>query len=117
MDIISKIIMRFSSDLIGKNQYRNKYYRKKRSDKRFVIFNGRVEASKILPMWHGWLHKITGTFHLKRKKIYEWQKDHLPNLTGTSFAVKPNGILLEKDLGKNRQLITNHGYLENNYEI
>ena len=53
----------------------------------------------------------------KKEKIYEWKKDHLPNLTGTSFAVKPNGILLEKDLGKNRQLITNHGYLENNYEI
>ena len=33
---------------------------------------------------------------IKRKKIYEWQKEHLPNLTGTAFAVKPQGSLLDK---------------------
>ena len=33
---------------------------------------------------------------MRRKKIYEWQKEHLPNLTGTAFAVKPQGSLLEK---------------------
>ena len=96
MDIISQILIRFSSDLIGEDQYGNKYYRKKKSDKRFVIFKGKVEASKIPPMWHAWLHKITSKPPLKRRKIYEWQKDHLPNLTGTAFAVKPKGSLLEK---------------------
>ena len=47
-------------------------------------------------MWHAWLHKITNKPPLKRKKISEWQKDHLPNLTGTAFAVKPKGSLLDK---------------------
>ena len=34
----------------------------------------------------------------EEKKIYEWQKEHLPNLTGTAFAVKPRGSLLDKGL-------------------
>ena len=96
MDIISRILIRFSSDLVGEDQYGNKYYEKKKTDKRFVIFNGKVEASKIPPMWHAWLHKITSKPPLRRKKIYNWQKDHLPNLTGTAFAVKPKGSLLDK---------------------
>ena len=96
MDIISRILIRFSSDLVGEDQYGNKYYEKKKTDKRFVIFNGKVEASKIPPMWHAWLHKIINKPPLKRKKIYNWQKDHLPNLTGTAFAVKPKGSLLDK---------------------
>ena len=96
MDIISRILIRFSSDLVGEDQYGNKYYEKKKIDKRFVIFNGKVEASKIPPMWHAWLHKITNKPPLRRKKIYNWQKDHLPNLTGTAFAVKPKGSLLDK---------------------
>ena len=98
MNIVSQILIRFSSNLIGEDQYGNKYYSQKKIDKRFVIFNGKVEASKIPPMWHAWLHKITNKPPLKRKKIYEWQKDHLPNLTGTAFAIKPRGSLFEKGL-------------------
>ncbi len=98
MNIISQIIIRFTSNLVGEDQYGNKYYKRKKSDERYVIFNGKVEASKIPPMWHAWLHKITNKPPLKRKKIYDWQKEHLPNLTGTAFAIKPKGSLLEKGL-------------------
>ena len=98
MNMISQMLIRFSSDLIGEDQYGNKYYRKKKIDKRFVIFNGKVEASKIPPMWHAWLHKITSKPPLKRKKIYNWQQYNLPNLTGTAFAVKPKGSLLDRGL-------------------
>ena len=96
MNIVSRILIRFSADLIGEDQYGNKYYSQKKTDKRYVIFNGKVEASKIPPMWHAWLHKIISKPPLKRKKLYEWQKEHLPNLTGTAFAVKPQGSLLDR---------------------
>ena len=96
MNIISQILIRFSSDLIGEDQFGNKYYNQKKTDKRYVIFNGKVEASKIPPMWHAWLHKTTSKPPLKRKKLYEWQKEHLPNLTGTAFAVKPQGSQLDR---------------------
>ena len=67
MNIVSQILIRLSSDLIGEDQYGNKYYSQKKTDKRYVIFNGKVEASKIPPMWHAWLHKIISKPPLKRK--------------------------------------------------
>ena len=33
MNIISQILIRFSSDLIGEDQYRNKYYSQKKQEK------------------------------------------------------------------------------------
>ena len=35
MNIVSQILIRFSSDLIGEDQYGNKYYSQKKTDKRF----------------------------------------------------------------------------------
>ena len=58
MNIVSQILICFSSNLIGEDQYGNKYYSQKKTDKRFVIFNGKVEASKIPPIWHAGLHKL-----------------------------------------------------------
>ena len=97
MNIVSQILIRLTSNFIGEDQYGNKYYEhKKMKNKRYVLFNGKVEASKIPPMWHAWVHQIINKPPLKRKKIYNWQKEHLPNLTGTVFAIKPQGSLLEK---------------------
>ena len=75
MNIISQILIRFSSELIGEDQYRNKYYSQKKTGKRYVIFNGKVEASKIPPMWHAWLHKIISKPPLKRKNYMNGKKN------------------------------------------
>jgi len=86
---------------IGEDAGGNKYYEAKdNSDsydvhkRRWVIYNGYAEASKVPPEWHGWLHY---TFDepptvepLKRRG---WEKDHLPNLTGTVEAWRPAGSI------------------------
>lgn len=97
MNIVSQIIIRLTSKLIGADNFGNKYYEEKNSfnKKRYVIFNGKVEASKIPPMWHAWLHHLINKPPLKRKKVYDWQKTHVPNLTGTIFATKPKGSIFE----------------------
>ena len=63
-----------------------------RRRKRWVMYNGDVEASRVPPEWHGWLHYTTDTLPpaggLPRKT---WQKDHVPNLTGTDLAYRPPG--------------------------
>ena len=46
-------------------------------------------------MWHAWLHQTEKKIPNKIKKKYEWQKSHLPNLTGTVYASKPQGSLSE----------------------
>ena len=80
----------FFGKLIGKDISGNKYYESK-SGKRWVIYNGEVEASKIPSEWYSWMHhtsnKIENSHNLKK---YQWQKDHKPNNTGTEKSYHPN---------------------------
>ena len=83
---------------VGEDQFGNKYYENKKG-KRWVIYNGEVEASKIPNEWYSWMHytnnKIENVHELKK---YDWQKDHLPNQTGTqnSYHPKKNKNATEK---------------------
>ena len=89
-------------ELVGEDEQGNRYYRTKGGkidptlhfQRRWVIYNGYAEASKVPPEWHGWLHY---TFDepptvepLERRG---WEKDHLPNLTGTVEAWRPKGSI------------------------
>ena len=61
---------------VGRDQFGNRYYRAKggghvhadslRKERRWVIYHGEVEASRVPPDWHAWLHHTsehpTGTF-------------------------------------------------------
>jgi len=84
----------FSGVLVGKDAYGNRYYRSRKGDRRWVIYAGTVEASRVPPEWHGWLHH---TFALPPTedppKLRPWEAEHLPNLTGTAEAYHPEGSL------------------------
>ncbi len=45
----------FSGKLIGEDNNGNKYYESK-SGRRWVVYNGEVEASKIPNEWYSWMH-------------------------------------------------------------
>ena len=79
----------FFGKLVGQDKDGNKYYENKKG-KRWVIYNGEVEASKIPNEWYSWMHytnnKIENVHDLKK---YDWQKDHLPNQTGTQNSYHP----------------------------
>ena len=78
---------------VGEDAYGNVYYRMKGQtaphDRRWVIYKGRPEASKVPPEWHGWLHHMTDEIPSPEIGSYPWQKGHLPNLTGTCLAYRP----------------------------
>ena len=80
----------FFGRLVGKDTSGNKYYQSK-SGKRWVIYNGEVEASKIPSEWYSWMHrtgnKIENSHELDK---YKWQKKHMPNQTGTENSYHPN---------------------------
>ena len=42
---------------VGEDSEGNIYYRNADDSKRWVIFNGEAEASRVGPEWHGWLHR------------------------------------------------------------
>ena len=79
---------------VGEDAEGNVYYRNADNSRRWVVYNGEVEASKISPDWHGWLH-FTWDEPPTDKPLAKkaWEKPHLPNLTGTDAAYHPPGSL------------------------
>ena len=41
---------------VGEDEFGNIYYSAKSGARRWVIFNGESEASRVSAQWHGWLH-------------------------------------------------------------
>jgi len=94
------LFTKMRGELVGADAEGNRYYQDKRlipgrRRKRWVIYNGEAEASRVPPDWHGWLHHTTNTMPpaggLPRKP---WQKDHERNLSGTGLAYRPPGSTL-----------------------
>jgi NADH:ubiquinone oxidoreductase subunit len=89
-------------DLVGEDKDGNRYYQERaiakgrKQKRRWVIYLEDADASRVPPDWHGWLHY---TFEepptLAPFKLKSWEKDHVPNLTGTPEAYRPSGSLYE----------------------
>ena len=92
---------------VGTDQFGNRYYRERgprqlkrgggieSRERRWVLYNGEVEASRVPPEWHGWLHHtVDEPPRPGEAKKYPWEKEHLPNLTGTDLAYRPPGSVL-----------------------
>lgn len=79
---------------VGEDVQGNIYYQTADSKKRWVIYNGEIEASRVSPDWHGWLHftwdQPPTKVALKHKP---WELPHLENLTGTEAAYAPPGSI------------------------
>jgi NADH:ubiquinone oxidoreductase subunit len=81
--------------LVGEDQFGNRYYKEKSGDRRWVIYSGDVEASRVPPEWHAWLHHTVEDAPLGPRKEIPWEKEHIANLTGTPAAYHPSGSLVE----------------------
>lgn len=86
---------------VGEDAFGNRYYRERRTPKgvrqrRWVIYAGEPEASKVPPEWHIWLHHIAAE-PIGANSGYRqpWQKPHQQNLTGTVDAWLPPGHVLK----------------------
>ena len=88
------ILSRFFGKKAGTDSLGNRYfYRSKgkgRGVKRGVVYQGIVEASKVPPVWHAWLHHVQNNIPVQAdQSLYPWQQPHMPNLTGTLYAYQP----------------------------
>lgn len=79
---------------VGEDAAGNRYFEDKDGKKRWVIYNGPNDASRIPPEWHGWMH---GTHDGEPESFLpperKWKTEATPNLTGTSAAYRPSGAL------------------------
>ena len=87
-----------NGEQVGTDAQGNAYFRSKpkkgQRERRWVIYEGVNDASRVPSEWHGWLH---GSFddlpesYLPAARI--WEADYTPNLTGTETAYRPQGAL------------------------
>lgn len=81
---------------VGSDAQGNRYYRERGGHRRWVIYNGDIEASRVPPEWHLWLHYTTDTPPSEQPlKSKPWEKPHQANHTGTEQAYFPPGSLYE----------------------
>lgn len=88
-----------NGERVGTDAQGNAYYRSKKKtvdgrERRWVIYQGANDASRVPAEWHGWLHHSYDALpesHLAPPKI--WETDYAPNATGTAGAYRPQGAL------------------------
>jgi len=97
----TKLFTRRHGRLVGQDEWGNKYYEQREvkgplgRPRRWVIYNGLAEASKVPPEWHAWLHYTVDTPPTEEAyRAKPWEKPHIPNMTGTPQAYRPPGSIL-----------------------
>ena len=85
-------------ELVGMDEQGNRYYRDKNGKsingkpRRWVVYNGDVEATRVPPEWHGWLHyTVDETPDEAGFEKKDWHRPHRANQTGTPNAHRPAG--------------------------
>lgn len=79
---------------VGEDDQGNIYYQTAGGKRRWVIYNGEMEASRVAPDWHGWLHYTWDKAPTEVPLIHKaWEKPHQENLTGTDAAYAPSGSI------------------------
>ena len=62
--------------------------------RRWVIYSGANDASRVPPEWFSWLHhQIEDAPENALPAPRRWEKPAEPNLTGTTLAYRPSGAL------------------------
>ena len=87
------------SDFVGEDEYGNRYFQARKSSfdgrhRRYVLYKGLAEPSKVPADWHGWLHYTYAEPPTDKPLVRKpFETDHTPNLTGTIYAYRPKGSL------------------------
>lgn len=109
MSLYTRLFTLLHGRLVGTDSAGNRYYEqrgvgveshpdlgasKQRRRRRWVVYNGEAEASRVPSEWHAWLHytvKLPPDPEVVAKRRRFWQKEHRPNATGTPGAYLPPG--------------------------
>lgn len=96
MTIGTRLFTWLNGAFVGADEDGNRYFKERRTpsgrrEKRWVLYNGEAEASRVPPEWHAWLHHTIEAAPVARRPRKAWQKPHQPNLTGTAEAYRPPG--------------------------
>lgn len=82
------------TDAQGNAYFRSKFKTSNGQERRWVIYQGANDASRVPAEWHGWLHgAFEGIPESNLPPPHIWEADYVPNATGTPAAYRPAGAL------------------------
>lgn len=86
------LFTRLKGNKVGSDEAGNVYFQ---SDKRrWVIYAGNNDGSRVPPGWQAWLRGTIDELPAEAlPPVRDWQREHLPNPTGTMAAFRPSGAL------------------------
>lgn len=62
--------------------------------RRWVIYQGANDTSRIPPEWFSWIHhQVEEVPDVSLPAPRRWEKPPIPNMTGTALAYRPSGAL------------------------
>lgn len=84
--------------LVGSDEEGNRYYEERGRTRgwlrkrRWVVYKGADEATRVPPDWHRWLHHTAKEPPTETPLPHQpWERPHQPNLTGTPQTYRPRG--------------------------
>ena len=85
---------------VGVDTHGNRYFQEKGvvsgcRRRRWVLYHGDVEGSKVPAGWHAWLHHTSDDVPSDDELLRDWEKPHVANLTGTPSAYQPPGAVIK----------------------
>ncbi|ADM10253.1 NADH-ubiquinone oxidoreductase [Parvularcula bermudensis HTCC2503] len=96
-------IAKSGGKLIGKDDQGNRYFEETGAPshpdgggrrRRWVVYHGVAEASRVPPDWFGWLnHIVAEPPTIAPLPVKKFEQPYLPNMTGTPLAYRPKGSL------------------------
>lgn len=103
----TRLFSRRNGSAVGTDPLGNAYFESKKAidgrTRRWVIYNGPNDPSRVPPEWYGWLQYQSDVVPSALPAPRVWQKPPVPNLTGTADAYRPAGAL---ERGGNRAAAT-----------
>ena len=94
----TRLFTRRNGTRIGEDSLGNLYFEGGRDvhgrPRRWVIYEGANDSSRVPPEWYSWLlHMIDGPPDRALPPVRAWQQPPIPNMTGTHEAYRPRGAL------------------------
>jgi len=79
---------------VGTDSLGNAYFEGGKNGRRWVIYNGSNDASRIPPEWYSWIHRQIDEVPDKAlPPAPKFLKPATGNLTGTPMAYRPSGAM------------------------
>ena len=98
MSFVNALWVKLFCKKVGADQFGNRYFIGNNKNylghkKRYVLYKGINDGSKVPSEWHAWLHYSRNDFPLEGERGgYKWQINHIQNLTGTKMAYNPSKL-------------------------